>query len=87
MCFLISSLPSLCRYMQRGSLFKVLRKREGKPLEPKLQRSVATSVARGMTHLHSHSPPILHLVSAHNFPQLISTQHSAISCSSCSGGK
>jgi serine/threonine protein kinase len=31
-------------------------------LEPKLQRSIATSVARGMAHLHSRSPPILHLV-------------------------
>lgn len=52
-----------CRYMQRGSLFKILRKREGTPLEPRLQRSVATSVARGMAHLHMRSPPILHLVS------------------------
>ncbi len=50
------------RYMHRGSLFKVLRKRGGVPLDPKLQRSVATSVARGMAHLHSRSPPILHLV-------------------------
>ncbi len=49
--------------MQRGSLFKILRKREGTPLEPRLQRSVATSVARGMAHLHMRTPPILHLVS------------------------
>ena len=48
--------------MHRDSLFKVLRKRDGKLLEPKLQRSIATSVARGMAHLHSRSPPILHLV-------------------------
>lgn len=89
---------SVCRYMHRGSLFKVLRKREGRCvyslplstptvctlqcgpatrhffqiervscvvfrlLEPKLQRSIATSVARGMAHLHTRSPPILHLV-------------------------
>ena len=48
--------------MHRGSLFRNLRKRDGKPLDAKLQRSVATSVARGMAHLHSRSPPILHLV-------------------------
>lgn len=31
-------------------------------LEPNLQRSIASSVARGMAHLHSRNPPILHLV-------------------------
>lgn len=30
-------------------------------LDPKLQRSVAVSVARGMAYLHTRSPPILHL--------------------------
>lgn len=55
------ALAMVSEYMHRGSLFKVLRKRDGKLLEPKLQRSIATSVARGMAHLHSRSPPILHL--------------------------
>lgn len=33
-------------------------------LEPKLQRLVAISVARGMAYLHTRNPPILHLVSS-----------------------
>lgn len=32
-------------------------------LDPKLQKLVAISVARGMAYLHTRSPPILHLVS------------------------
>jgi serine/threonine protein kinase len=52
----------LSEFMQRGSLFKIMRKRCGVPLDAKLQRSVALSVARGMDYLHQHRPPILHLV-------------------------
>ena len=44
---------------------QVLRKGGDKPLESKLARSVAISVARGMAYLHNRSPPILHLVSKH----------------------
>ena len=42
-----------------------MRKGGDKPLESKLARSVALSVARGMAYLHNRSPPILHLVSKH----------------------
>lgn len=38
-----------CRYQQQS-------------LDPKLQRVVAISVARGMAYLHTRIPPILHLV-------------------------
>lgn len=60
--------PDLCivsEYLNKGSLFSVLRQyeREGHTLEAKLQRMVAVSVARGMSYLHTRSPPILHLVS------------------------
>lgn len=60
--------PDLCivsEYLNKGSLFSVLRQyeREGHTLEAKLQRVVAVSVARGMSYLHTRSPPILHLVS------------------------
>lgn len=41
----------MCRHQQQS-------------LDPKLQRVVAISVARGMAYLHSRCPPILHLVSA-----------------------
>lgn len=34
---------------------------QGGPLDGKLARAVATSVARGMAYLHSRVPPILHL--------------------------
>ncbi|GMH35293.1 hypothetical protein BSKO_03161 [Bryopsis sp. KO-2023] len=56
--------PQLCivsEFMQKGCLHSILRRREGVVLEPKLQRMVAISVARGMAYLHSRSPPILHL--------------------------
>jgi hypothetical protein len=49
--------------MHRGSLFKLLRKGGDAPLDDRLVRSVAVSVARGMAHLHSRCPPLLHLVS------------------------
>ena len=60
--------PDLCivsEYMNRGSLYSLLRQneREQRQLDPKLQRVVAVSVARGMSYLHSRRPPILHLVS------------------------
>lgn len=54
-------LAIVSEYMQRGSLFKVLRKGGNVPLEPRLQRSVAVSVARGMAYLHAMSPPLIHL--------------------------
>lgn len=54
-------LAIVSEYMQRGSLFKVLRKGGNVPLEPRLQRSVAVSVARGMAYLHALSPPLIHL--------------------------
>lgn len=48
--------------MARGSLFKLLRRGGNRPLEPRLTRSVAASVARGMGYLHSRRPaPLLHL--------------------------
>lgn len=56
-------LAIVSEFMHRGSLFKVLRKGGDKPLDLRLQRSVAISVARGMAYLHSRSPPLLHLVS------------------------
>ncbi|XP_075265609.1 uncharacterized protein LOC142358022 [Convolutriloba macropyga] len=55
------SLAIITEYMQRGSLYNIISKRGNIPLETKLQRSVALSVARGMAYLHSRSPPILHL--------------------------
>ncbi len=57
--------PEMCiisEYMARGSLYSIMRAQDGRPLEPKLQRTVAISVARGMAYLHSRTPPILHLV-------------------------
>lgn len=56
------ALAMISEFMQRGSLFKVMSKQRGKPLDTKLQRAVAIGVARGMAYLHSRSPPILHLV-------------------------
>jgi serine/threonine protein kinase len=59
--------PELCiisEYMNRGSLFSLLRQymHRGQRLEARFQKAVAISVARGMNYLHSRSPPILHLV-------------------------
>ncbi|KAL4448911.1 hypothetical protein ABPG77_007628 [Micractinium sp. CCAP 211/92] len=54
-------LAIVSEYMARGSLFRLLRRGDGRPLPPKLQRSVAVSVARGMAYLHSRAPPLLHL--------------------------
>lgn len=47
--------------MPRGSLYSIIRRGGGAPLDPRLQRSVAVSVARGMTYLHARRPPLLHL--------------------------
>mmetsp|Transcript_6957 Transcript_6957/g.19628 ORF Transcript_6957/g.19628 Transcript_6957/m.19628 type:complete len:666 (+) Transcript_6957:957-2954(+) len=55
------SLSIITEYMQRGSLYNVISKKGHGPLDLKLQRSVAMSVARGMAYLHCRSPPILHL--------------------------
>jgi len=56
------TLSIVTEYMQRGSLFHIMGKRKEKaPLDQKLQKSVALSVARGMAYLHSRQPPILHL--------------------------
>ncbi len=49
-------------YMARGSVFAMLRQHGNKPLQPKLQWSMAVSVARGMAYLHDCNPPILHTV-------------------------
>ncbi len=54
-------LAIVSEYMARGSLFRLLRRGDGRPPPPKLQRSVAVSVARGMAYLHSRAPPLLHL--------------------------
>lgn len=54
-------LAIVSEYMARGSLFRLLHRGGSRPLPPKLQRSVAVSVARGMAYLHSRSPPLLHL--------------------------
>ena len=54
-------LAIVTEYMQRGSLFRVLRKGGNVPLEPRLQRTVAVSVGRGMAYIHSRSPPLIHL--------------------------
>lgn len=54
-------LAILTEYMSRGSLFKVLRRGGNVPLEERLLRAVAVSVARGMVYLHTRSPPLLHL--------------------------
>lgn len=52
--------PLICtEFMRRGSLHTILK--AGKPLEPARNHAVALSVARGMSYLHSRSPPILHL--------------------------
>jgi len=52
--------PLICtEFMRRGSLHTILK--AGKPLEPVRNHAVALSVARGMSYLHSRSPPILHL--------------------------
>jgi serine/threonine protein kinase len=47
--------------MHRGCLFKIIARGGRKPLDPRLQRSIAISVARGMAYLHSRSPPLLHM--------------------------
>ncbi len=49
-------------YVARGSVFAMLRQHGNKPLQPKLQWSVAISVARAMAYLHNCHPPILHTV-------------------------
>eukprot|EP00236_Picocystis_salinarum_P002223 CAMPEP_0183824094 /NCGR_PEP_ID=MMETSP0807_2-20130328/400_1 /TAXON_ID=88271 /ORGANISM="Picocystis salinarum, Strain CCMP1897" /LENGTH=485 /DNA_ID=CAMNT_0026069005 /DNA_START=152 /DNA_END=1609 /DNA_ORIENTATION=- len=54
-------LSIMSEFMGRGSLFDVLRRQRGKPLDIDKQRVVALSVARGMAYLHSRSPPILHM--------------------------
>lgn len=54
-------LSIMSEYMGRGSLFDVLRRQKGKPLDIDKQRVVALSVARGMAYLHSRSSPILHM--------------------------
>jgi serine/threonine protein kinase len=54
-------LAIVTEYMHRGSLYKVLRKGGDVPLAPRLQKIVALSVAKGMGHLHSRKPPLLHM--------------------------
>jgi hypothetical protein len=54
-------LAIVSEFMHRGSLFGLLRRGRGSPAAPRLARSVAVSVARGMAHLHARSPPLLHL--------------------------
>ena len=54
-------LSIMSEFMGRGSLFDVLRRQRGKPLDIDKQRVVALSVARGMAYLHSRAPPILHM--------------------------
>ena len=52
--------PLICtEFMRRGSLHTILK--TGQALEPARNYAVATAVARGMSYLHSRSPPILHL--------------------------
>jgi serine/threonine protein kinase len=52
--------PLICtEFMRRGSLHTILK--SGQALEPTRNYAVATAVARGMSYLHSRSPPILHL--------------------------
>lgn len=52
--------PLICtEFMRRGSLHTILK--AGKPLEPARNHAIALAVARGMSYLHSRSPPILHL--------------------------
>ncbi|EFJ40275.1 hypothetical protein VOLCADRAFT_69740, partial [Volvox carteri f. nagariensis] len=54
--------PSIVtEFMARGSLFHILRHAGNRPPDPRMQRAVAMSVARGMAYLHSRAPPILHL--------------------------
>ncbi|EFN51230.1 hypothetical protein CHLNCDRAFT_10735, partial [Chlorella variabilis] len=54
-------LAIVAEFMHRGSLFKLLRRGGDRPLDPRMQRSVAVSVARGMSYLHTRSPPLMHL--------------------------
>ena len=54
-------LAMVSEYMARGSLFKVLRRGGDRPLDQKMLRTVAISVARGMAYLHGLSPPLVHL--------------------------
>jgi len=52
--------PLICtEFMRRGSLHTILK--SGNVLEPARNHAVAIAVARGMSYLHSRSPPILHL--------------------------
>jgi len=52
--------PLICtEFMRRGSLHTILK--GGKVLQPERTHAVAIAVARGMSYLHSRSPPILHL--------------------------
>ncbi len=71
--------------MHRGSLFKLLRKGGDVPLDGKLQRSIAVSVARGMAYLHTRDPPLLHLVRpCSTTPMCVCTRVRV--CISCLGG-
>ena len=52
--------PLICtEFMRRGSLHTILK--SGQVLEPERNHAIAIAVARGMSYLHSRSPPILHL--------------------------
>lgn len=54
-------LAIITEFMHRGSLFKLLHKGGNRPLEPRLARAAALSVARGMAYLASRQPPLVHL--------------------------
>lgn len=57
--------PELCivsEYMSKGCLFNIIKKDKASLENKGFIAKVLISVARGMTYLHSRSPPILHLV-------------------------
>ena len=49
----------ITEYVHRGSLYDVLCKSPDK-ITPKVIKNIALGIARGMTYLHGHQPPVIH---------------------------